>query len=139
MPTDHIPAQYLIPGGADGKLVVLEEPLSLWGGFDPVTGRIIDVHHPQYGVVLDGRVVAMAQGRGSSSASSVLAEAVRLGTAPLGFVLMRPDEILALGCIVGRELYGRTTPIALVALDDYERLRTGLDVSLDAHGVSVIS
>ena len=46
----------------------------------------------------------MPSGRGSSSSSSVLAEAIRAGTAPAAIVLGEADPILALGAIVAREL-----------------------------------
>ena len=32
-----------------GRALVLDEPLSLWGGMDPATGEVIDAHHPQRG------------------------------------------------------------------------------------------
>ena len=54
-----------------GRVLVLREPLSLWGGMDPATGQLIDAHHPQRGASLAGRVVVMASGRGSSSSASV--------------------------------------------------------------------
>ncbi len=69
----------LSPGIATGEVLLLDEPLSLWGGLDPATGRLIDVHHPQVGAALAGRVVAMPAGRGSSSSSYVLAEAAGRG------------------------------------------------------------
>lgn len=103
----------VVAGEAQGELVVLDEPLSLWGGFDPETGEIIDTSHPQTGVGLSGRIVAMPHGRGSSSSSAVLAEAMRLGTAPAGFLLAVPDGILSAGSIVGAMLYGVSCPIAI--------------------------
>lgn len=93
--------------------LVLDEPLSLWGGVDPATGAIIDVHHPQRGASIAGRVVVMPAGRGSSSSASVLAEMARLGTAPTRFVLAQPDLILAIGAEVARELYGVDVPITV--------------------------
>jgi len=93
--------------------LVLDEPLSLWGGVDPATGKIVDVHHPQRGTSIAGRVVVMPVGRGSSSSASVLAEMARLGTAPAGFVLGEPDLILAIGAEVARELYGVDVPISV--------------------------
>lgn len=96
-----------------GRAVVLDEPLSLWGGMDPATGVVIDAHHPQRGVSLSGRVVVMPAGRGSSSSASVLAEAVRAGAAPAAFVLGEPDLILAIGAAVAAELYGAAPPIVV--------------------------
>lgn len=101
----------LVEGRAIGELLVLDEGLSLWGGFDPVSGQVIDESHPQRGVVLTGRVVYMPHARGSSSSSSVLAEAMRLGSAPAGIVLGEPDSILVVGSLVARRLYDVQCPI----------------------------
>lgn len=106
-------ARTLCPGDAEGSVLVLTEPLSFWGGVDPETGELIDVHHPQRGVVLARRVLVLPSGRGSSSSSSVLAEAIRRGTAPAAIVLRSPDPILALGAIVADELYGLSCPVVV--------------------------
>lgn len=115
----------LLPGEAHGEVVVLDEPLSMWGGFDPETGLLIDRHHPQAGLNLTGRIVVMPSGRGSSSSSSVLAEAIRIGTAPAAIVLREPDDIILLGALVARELYGLVHPIVVADAETYEELKTG--------------
>jgi predicted aconitase with swiveling domain len=115
----------LVAGEAAGAALVLDQPLSFWGGLDAETGAIIDRRHPQRGVSVAGRVLVMESGRGSSSASSVLAEAVRLGTAPAGIVLLEPDEIVALGAIVAEELYGITIPVVVVDAAVFASIRSG--------------
>lgn len=107
----------LFPGMAEGPVAALSTPLSFWGGFDPVTGRIIDRWHPEHGQSLSGHIVLMAGGRGSSSSSSVLAEALRLGTAPAAFVLEHPDSILLTGILVADELYGAACPLIILEPD----------------------
>lgn len=97
--------------------LVLDEPLSLWGGVDPASGEIIDVHHPQRGANVSGRVLVMPAGRGSSSSASVLAEAVRAGTAPAAIVLGEPDLILSIGSAVAEELYGVRVPVVVLPPD----------------------
>ena len=57
----------------------------------------------------------MPAARGSSSSASILAEAVRAGTAPAGIVLGEPDLILAIGAAVAEELYGTQVPIVVAA------------------------
>ena len=121
-------ARTLVPGTAAGEVLVLDEPLSFWGGVDPATGEVIDVRHPQRGANVAGRVLVMASGRGSSSSSSVLAETVRAGTAPAAIVLAGPDPILALGAIVARELYDLAVPIILATAG----IRTGDVVTVRA-------
>ena len=123
----------LVAGAAAAPALVLEAPLSLWGGMDPRTGRISDHHHPQVGATVNGRVLVMPSGRGSSSSSSVLAEAIRLGTAPLAILVEEPDEILVLGAIVADQLYGRTCPV-LVLAEAGRRIATGDHVRVAGDG-----
>lgn len=119
----------LVPGEARGPALVLSEALSFWGGLDPATGAIIDVHQPQRGAVVTGTVLVMPGGRGSSSSSSVLAEAIRAGTAPAAIILTELDPIIALGALVARELYGVSIPIVVLEMND---VRTGREVSVSA-------
>ena len=55
----------------------------------PTPATLIDTHHPQRGASVTGRILVMPSGRGSSSSSYVLAEAIRAGTAPAAIVLRR--------------------------------------------------
>lgn len=107
-----------MPGSANGEIVVLDEGLSFWGGVDPRTGRVIDRAHPQFGVSLAGKIVVMPHGRGSSSSSSVLAESLRLGTGPAGILLGETDQILVIGALVAKLLYGVTCPIYVGSLSE---------------------
>ena len=125
----------LAPGTAAGSALVLSEPLSLWGGLDPATGRVIDAHHPQLGAEAAGRILVMPGGRGSSSSSSVLAEAVRLGTAPLAIVLGEEDLILAIGAAVASELYGRDVPVLQLDREDIAWIRDSSLVAIERDGI----
>ena len=124
----------LTDGAARGEALRLDEPLSLWGGVDPQTGRIIDRRHPQAGASTRGRVLVMPSGRGSSSSSSVLAECIRAGTGPVAILLREADPVLVLGAVVARELYGRACPIAVLDGDTIESIRTGDSVEVDCAG-----
>jgi len=124
-------------GAADGRVVVLDQPLSFWGGFDPKTGGIIDSRHPQSGVNLAGRVVLMRESRGSGTAPGSLAEAIRLGTAPAAIVLVTPDLNLAIGAAVGRRLYGRGLPVVTVTEDQLDALAEAPQLAIAADGAIV--
>lgn len=104
----------LVGTAAHGELVALAEPVSFWGGVDPVTGTIVDRSHPQYGLVLANRVVVMPGSRGSSSSSSTLLECVRRSTAPTVLVLGEPDLMLTVGALAARELYDRSPTVIVV-------------------------
>jgi predicted aconitase with swiveling domain len=123
----------LVAGHASGLALVLDEPLSFWGGLDPATGALIDTHHPQRGATLAGRVLVMPSGRGSSSSSYVLAEAIRAGTSPVAIVLRESDGIVALGAIVARELYGTLVPVVVLEADGYGAIADGDAIVVEAH------
>ena len=118
----RIPAATLVRGRADGPTFVLEEPLSFWGGVDAVSGRIIDRWHPQKGRAISGQVLVMTAGRGSSSGSSVLAEAIRLGTGPAGIVLLTRDAIVTVGAMIASELYRTQCPVVLARPADFPEI-----------------
>lgn len=127
-------ARVLVAGTAAGAILKLDEPLSLWGGLEPTTGEITDRRHPQSGSIVSGRVLVMPSGRGSSSASSILLEAVRLQTAPTAIITAEVDGILALGAVVARELYASAPPLLVVSADDYARLTSGQQISIAEDG-----
>lgn len=129
----------LAAGAASGEAVLLEEPLSLWGGMDPASGRVIDAHHPQHDALLTGRVLVMASARGSSSSSSILAEAVRAATAPAAILLGEADLILPIGAAVAEELYTRQVPVVLLAPEDLARIPNGGQVTIDKDGQVSVS
>ena len=113
--------------------IVLDEPLSLWGGLDPATGELIDIHHPQVGAPLAGRVVAMPSGprkqlelvrarRGDPDgrrAHRVPARRSRIA-------------IVALGALVAAELYGIEVPVVVLDRETYAALATGTRIEVDA-------
>jgi hypothetical protein len=125
----------LVEGQAAGPVVALAEPLSFWGGFDAATGCVIDRRHPDHGLCLTGAIVVVAAARGSSSGASVLAEAIRLGTAPAGFVLAERDAILTVGAQVAHDLYGRTCPLVMVTPAVLAVARQAGHIAIDA-GIS---
>lgn len=115
----------VIPGSAEGELVVSAEPLSFWGGYDFHTGEIIDRRHPLAGQIAAGKILALPFTRGSSTTTAVLLEAVSAGTAPAALLTTGVDSFFALASIVADEMYAR--PIPLLALEpvDYASLRSG--------------
>jgi len=130
-----IAARILHAGEAEGPVLVLDEPLSFWGAFDPRTGIILDVHHPQRGACLTGKVLLMRESRGSGSSPGTIAEAIRLGTAPTAIVFVTPDVNLAIGAAVAEELYGRQCPILAVSAADYDSLKQAVRLRIARDGV----
>ncbi len=127
-------ARLLTNGEAEGPVLSLDEPLSFWGAFEPRSGVILDVHHPQRGACVQGTVLVMTETRGSGSAPGAIAEAIRLGTAPAGIILAVPDINLAVGAEVAAALYGRRCVIACVAPEQLQSLRQAARIRITADG-----
>ena len=130
-----IRARMLTSGVAEGPVLSLDEPLSFWGAFEPRSGVIIDVHHPQRGACVKDTVLVMTETRGSGSAPGAIAEAIRLGTAPVAIILAEADINLAVGAEVAATLYGRRCVIASVTADELDRLRHATRLAIAADGV----
>ena len=110
-------------GEGRGRLLVLERPLSFWGGVDPETGRVSDPRHPQYGESLSGRILVMERAIGSSSSSAIMLELLRNDVAPAAVVLGSTDAILVLGVLVAEELGYPSIPLVDVGVEGFERIR----------------
>lgn len=123
-------------GEATGPILKLDEPVSFWGGIG-AKGDIIDVHHPQHGAVVTGRILVMRTGKGSSSGAYVLAELLREGLAPAGLILTEPDGIVATGALVAAELYEALMPIVVVSSADYDAIENGIGASITMDGDDV--
>jgi predicted aconitase with swiveling domain len=124
----------LVVGRARGELLVSDEPLSFWGGYDHETGEITDRRHPLSGQIAAGRILAVPFSRGSSTTTAVLLEAVRAGTAPAAILTTGVDSFFALASIVADEMYEQPIPIVVLPAEDFARLRSGDVVEVGVDG-----
>ncbi|HEY5755871.1 MAG TPA: DUF126 domain-containing protein [Steroidobacter sp.] len=125
-------ARALTSGSQEGRLLLLDTPLSLWGGVDLQSSEIVDVTHPQRGTLIANRILAMHATRGSSSSSSALVEIARVGRAPAAIILGQYDPILVMGALVADELYGVKIPIVLWE-DSWQTLIHDQHLRIDAN------
>ena len=134
-PARNIEASVLIAGCADGPALVLDDTLSFWGGFNPVNGEIIDIHHPQYQQLVGGRILCIPGSRGSAGTPGGIAETLRNGSGPLAFVLAERDVNISVGTLVANRLYELEIPVLEVSLSAMKRIRSGDRISIDCSGV----
>ncbi|KAF2009006.1 hypothetical protein BU24DRAFT_89696 [Aaosphaeria arxii CBS 175.79] len=106
----------IVPGSASGKLIVSQTPLSFMMGVDPVTGMIVDHHHPLQGRIIKDQILAIPRGRGSCSGSGVILELLMQGKGPAAFIFSKAEEILTLGVLVAKVLFEKSIPI--IVLDE---------------------
>lgn len=130
----QLQATVLIEGRARGEVMLLEDTLSFWGGFDPQEGRIIDVHHPQYRQQVGGRILFVPRSRGSAGTPAGIAESLRNGSGPLAFVLGERDVNIGIGVQVANRLYGLEIPVLMLIEDEMRSIENGSRVDIGADG-----
>lgn len=124
----------LVAGEAEGAVLAAREPLSFWGGYDQVSGEIIDRRHPLSGASAAGTILVLPLSRGSSTTAAVFLESVRRRTCPAAVVTLAVDRFLVLASIVADEMYDRPVPIITVSREDFERLHTAERARVHADG-----
>ena len=103
--------QSIIPGQAFGRILATDEGLSFWGGVDPLTGVVIDAHHPLCGQSISGRVLVMPTTRGSCSGSGVMLDLALNGIAPAAFVFREAEDVVTLGAMIAGRMFDRPVPM----------------------------
>ncbi len=135
-------AQSILGGVADGPIIATQEALSFWGGVDPATGSVIDVHHPLHGTCLTGGILMMPSSRGSCTGSGVLLDLVLTGRAPAALVFAEAEDVLTLGALIATEMFGKPLPVLRLAPDAFAALARAKtarisDTMIEADGVSL--
>ncbi len=126
-------ARVILPGAASGRALKVEA-LSFWGGVDPDTGALTDPSVAHHGERIAGRVLFVAEPRGSSSSSAVMLELLRNGHAPSAIVLGRIDAILGLGIVVAREMGWPAIPLYELDQREMATIDDGAEIGIDAEG-----
>lgn len=121
-------------GQVSGDVLLLDEPLSFWGGYDPETGVILDKQHPQVGLVMTGKIVVMPGTRGSSGTPGVLGESLRLGTGPLGLILNKGDINVTAAAMIVSTLYNIDCPVIELDADAFAQLVDNIPLSISLEG-----
>ena len=103
--------QAIIPGSASGAVLACTDGLSFWGGVDPVTGIVIDAHHPLCGQSIAGKVLVMPTTRGSCSGSGVMLDLALNGIAPAAFVFREAEDVVTLGAMIAGKMFKRPVPV----------------------------
>lgn len=137
--TSSLKAQALIAGSASGEVLLLQDTLSFWGGFDPQLGKIIDVHHPQAGSKVKDRILVVAASRGSAGTPACIAETLRNGTGPAAFILASADVNICVGVSVANRLYDLSIPVIKIEKESLPELANFSQVVIHQNGLLEMS
>lgn len=122
--------QSIIAGQARGDILATDEGLSFWGGVDPLTGKVIDAHHPLCGQSLAGRVLVMPTTRGSCSGSGVMLDLALNGKAPAAFVFREPEDVVTLGAMIAARMFECPVPVLRLTHEAFAVAATGTSAVL---------
>ena len=93
----------LVKGIFLGEIIYIE-PFSFWGGVDINDGKIIQKGHPNNGMCIKNKILAVKNLIGSSSSSSVLLELIRKNLAPKAIFIENIDAITCMGSIIAEQI-----------------------------------
>jgi predicted aconitase with swiveling domain len=121
-------------GFALGEALVSSEPVSFYGGIDPLTGCVVEPGHCCCGANISDKVFIFPTGKGSTVGSYVIYRMKKLGTAPAAIINVETEAIIATGCVI--------SDIPLVDKLDHnplDILETGMHIRVEADdGVIVV-
>ena len=120
-----------VQNDVDSDIVVCDEGLSFWGGVDPDTGVIIDIHHPNCGEKLSGKIVLMPTSRGSCSGSGVLLQLAQNGNAPAALIFRETEDILTLGAMIAERLFDKNIAVLRLVPKIYNLLSEEKSAKID--------
>ncbi|MBB4188507.1 hypothetical protein GGE07_005186 [Sinorhizobium terangae] len=112
----------LVAGIGAGELLFSHVGLSFMGGVHPMTGVVIDTHHPLHGQSVCGKILAIPSGRGSCAGSLAIFELIMNGHAPSALVLQHKETILTLGVLIAKELFRKSIPVVRLSAEDFASL-----------------
>ena len=93
----------IVKGVFSGEIIYIK-PFSFWGGVNIDNGELIQKGHPNKGLCITNKILAVKNLIGSSSSSSVLLELIRKNIAPKAIFLENNDAITCMGSIIAEQI-----------------------------------
>jgi predicted aconitase with swiveling domain len=127
-----IKGRKIVGGWAEGAALVSQDPVSFYGGIDPVTGVVIEHGHVVEGECVTGKVFVFPTGKGSTVGSYVIYRMAKLETAPAAIVNLETEVILATGCVIS------DIPLVdRIGEETFDGLESGMVLRVDADAGTV--
>ena len=125
---EQLSGRIIYKGTAQGEALVTTQPISFYGGVDPVTGVVIEKGHELQGQSVKDKILVFPTGKGSTVGSYTLYRMKKNGTAPAGIVNKECETVVAVGAIISE--------IPCVDKIDITKMKTGDIVQIENDAVS---
>lgn len=106
-----VKARGVTPGRATGLMLLSGRPFMFAHGVEPSTAKVTDIRSDILGKNVKGKVLVFPTGKGSTTGSAWLLEAIRQGNGPVAIINAETEPIVATALIMARLLYGVTIPL----------------------------
>ena len=116
----------IVKGKTKGTLLVSKNPINFLGGIDKKTGLVRDKNHDLFGKSVSNKIIVFPFGVGSSVGAYAIYSLKYNKCAPLAMICLKADITTASGCAISN------IPLVVAQKEDYESLKDGQEVSLDA-------
>src|SRR3989449_4412591 len=116
----------IVKGKAEGIALVAKNPMNFLGAVDKKTGKVRDEKHDLFGKSLAEKILVFPFGVGSSVGAYTIYSLKSNKCAPQAMICLKADITTASGCAISN------IPLVVAQKQDYESLRDGQQVSLDA-------
>jgi len=122
----------IVKGKAKGIAIVARKPINFLGGVDKKTGKVRDENHDLFEKSIADKILVFPFGVGSSVGAYTIYSLKSNKCAPQGMICLRPDLTTVSGCALA------DIPLVIASKDDYDSIKDGEKVFLDAVGGKIL-
>jgi len=127
----RLKAKPISKGKAEGEAIVTKMPISITGGLNPYTGKIVEKGHELEGQSVVGKVLVFPHGKGSTAGPWQFYVAYKRGNAPKAIINVKAEAVVAVSAIITN-----TPMVHKLEKNPLEVIETGDFVIVDAnHGI----
>lgn len=121
----------IMKGKAENLALVTSQPISFYGGVDPLSGQIIEKDHELKGKSVKDKILVFPTGKGSTVGSYTLYRMKKNGTSPAGIINKECETVIAVGAII--------SDIPCVDFIDISKIKSGDKVQINNEKVIVMN
>ena len=116
----------IVKGRENGKVMVAKKPINFLGAIDKKTGKVRDQKHDLFNKSLADQILVFPYGVGSSVGAYTIYSLKSNKCAPKAMICLKADLTTVSGCALAN------IPLVVVTQEDYNSLKDGMKIFLDA-------
>jgi predicted aconitase with swiveling domain len=118
----------LSKGKAEGEAIVTKMPISITGGLNPYSGKIVEKGHELEGQSVANKILVFPHGKGSTTSPWQFYVAYKRGNAPKAIINVKAEAVMAVSAIITN-----TPMVHMLEKNPLDVIKTGDFVVVDAN------